>query len=211
MKKLLLAFGLLSTFLSVSANQDPQINYSLNNYAQTGAFAGLHAGYGFGRNGLLKTLPHESTPEGKSANIMGGFILGYDVALNDNLNLGLQSGVNAYPNIATGHILATHGNQVEHKISIYNVPILVTAKLFIPNAEGVNFFGEAGYAFNYLEVKNCDNDYHTDWSPTVGAGVGYKIKNVNIFIKYQYNWMQYDKRENNYAAVSGGFTYALPF
>ena len=202
MKKLLLAFGLLGALLSASANEDPQINFSLNNYAETGYIFGGDIGVAWGTRGLLKNAPYDNAYDRTSSGFMGGVLLGYDSALNDYVSLGLETAMQYNYHIAE----SPHAE----KFSILSFPVMAVGKLFIPNTEGVHFIGKAGYAYNRFIIDTPGNrDFDNNIAPVIAIGVGYKYKNTAISLQWQHNWMHYRGKENNFAHVALGLSAAL--
>ena len=172
--------------------------------AQTGLVVGANLGYAYAVNGWIKDAA--DLPGFKTGNMAGGAFVGYDAALNQMFSVGLELDAQyAYKLVSASGI----------KLNAWSVPLFLTGKFYIPQTDGLNIFGKAGYAYNRLTVSTSYagvtlSDDENLWRPVAAAGVGYQIQQFNIFAQYQYNWVPLQGENGGYGTLSGGVSYMLP-
>ncbi len=112
----------------------------------------------------------------------GGFAVGYDLALTQNISLGVESG------FYYGYSLASLKADGVDKSNLnqWNIPLLIVGKYTFNN--GVNVFAKAGATYVHQQITNTDtyfvpgtNGTNFEFLPELAAGVGYKFTNgINI-------------------------------
>ena len=188
---------------------------SADNYAQSGIVMGGSLGY-------AKLIPFSDIkrPVGetiKNGNFYGGVTLGYDYAFNSNISLGVESGFNYSKDIAKG-------TSPSFSLNMMNVPILGTMKVFIPYANGLNFFTKHGISwvrqsFSYDSNVGTEENKASSFNIFVSSiGVGWKINDFNIFTEYTHfygkNWNKQNEAEEpsvmTFNSLTLGVTYTIP-
>lgn len=202
MKKKLLAALMILSASTLYAN------------AESGITLGIQGGY-------AKFIPFSKiNGDINNGGIYGGGQLGYDYAFNPYFSLGLETGINYGKNIAKFSSSTERIN-----IDVLNVPILATFKFYIPQTNGLNIFTKHGIAFVYQtrDISYPHRPYQTDSENTMKfnifastVGIGWKIKNFNIFTQYEYfygtNWNKLDKSIKilTLNALTLGVSYTIP-
>ena len=131
-----------------------------------------------------------------------GGTIGYDYALLENVSLGLETGINYSPEIATTNITTHNGppqfaDEISVKQNNLNIPILLTFKYYLGNFM-INAKG--GYSCVRQEFEQSLYDRFSggirtngttkvsNWKPMVALGIGYEIID-NLSITAQYSAM----------------------
>ena len=164
--------------------------------AKTGLAIGVSAGF---QNYITNLQPSNVNTRIKpNGNFNVNGILGYDYALNNNLSIGLETGVGYTNAIAGGEqgpvnkpedIESWNENQLQ-------VPVLATVKYYLPVLDNnISVFGKFGYSYVRQQAKSNGTPAmgelvsaanYTKWLPTLAAGLGYNIYNFNVFTEYTY-------------------------
>ena len=148
--------------------------------AQTGLVLGANAGAASTQNYDSSDINSDITKTQGGA--ITGVSIGYDLALNNNISLGVESG------FGYGYELATLKADGADKSALnqWYIPLLVVGKYTFNN--GVNFFIKGGATYVNQQITNIGayfdpstNSSNSEFLPTIAAGAGYKFNNgINI-------------------------------
>lgn len=200
MKKLvILSFILFSIFCirlsyaDVSKTTAPVI-------AHTGVMLGIQGGYA--QNNIKDTVKTSTTLLIDKGNFYGGVNLGFEFAASKEVALGIESGL--YYGSALSSVDAV-------KVNDLIMPVVGTARFILP--VGLNFFAKAGIAYINLSASEEGYTYTINfddhWSPIVAGGIGYQIKNINLFAQYSHIFRKEAKLYST-DAVTAGVEIKLP-
>ena len=190
--------------------------------AETGLVIGASAG-------AASTQNYDSSGiTGNTTKTEGGpvssLMIGYDLALNQSISLGLESGFGYAYDLAS---LKEDGSD-KSMLNQWYVPLLVTGKYTFNN--GVNIIVKDGATYVHQQITNMlkyfsanTNSSNTDFLPTIVVGAGYKFQNgINIGGQFSYlfgsnaNIRSSDSFHNNdikvaaSASLTAYISYTLP-
>jgi len=188
------------------------------NEAKTGLVLGLYGGYGMPTGWLKEKTRKEggvsTTTKKKSYSPTVGALLGYDFALDNTLSVGAEADFHYIHNQKYDISSIPAGVTGNSTTKMYIGMLFLTGKFYVPGTNGLNLFAKSGYGYNRLHFKHRSsalnrNQWVTLYRPVVAGGIGYNIKDVNIFAQAQYNFLPYHGNNGGYATLSLGASYTF--
>ena len=165
-KKIIIAAALLGCYASLPSYASEK--------AETGLVLSAEGGY-------AKANADFTESEIKKGNLYYGANLGFDFALSDYLAIGPEVGVFYGKSLSTYD--ESNGSQ---EVSNLIVPVLAKIKLVTPI--GFNIFAKGGVSYVRPSASKSGDttlvNWDNSWNFTAAGGIGYQIKNLNIYAQY---------------------------
>ena len=201
MKKYIYAYVISALLLGIANADMPQVNPYIGiqgMYIDTDTSKDKDAFVDY-----VRSQGYNATGIDNSNNFATGIVAGVEFKVLKNSYVGIEiqpSYAENIPDVSVDFSNGVVGGKIEVKGNYTSIPILITAKYYVPKTKGLNIFAKGGTSYNNQKTsvtyQILNNEIYKDtvnkWLPVAAIGVGYKIKHFNIFVEYKYFWKSGD-------------------